>query len=89
MKKKSTQIAAFIALFAILWSVFWTWAMIIFETFTWKTNQEQSLSQEELSKLFQTLSWTTNTWTLNNTWVINSQTWVKINLEKTLTWTTK
>lgn len=77
MTKKSTKIAASIALFAILWSVFWTGILIVFQTLNAPTSNKQELTQEQINELFKTVSWATNTWSEN------ILTW------KTLTWTTK
>lgn len=81
-KKKTTKLAALIALLAIFGSIVWTWVLIIFETYFSSNTTKKSLSQTEINELLKNYSWSlTSSWNeLNsNTWVINS----------TLTWTTK
>lgn len=80
-KKKTTKIAAIIALLAIFSSIVWTWLLIIFETYFSSNNKQDFLSQNKLNELLKKYSWS-----LNSTWVeINSNSWDVINL----TWTTK
>jgi len=57
--KKTTQIAAIIALLAIVGSVVGTGILVIVETFTADT-QQQSMTQEELNELLKMYSWSLN-----------------------------
>lgn len=81
-KKKTTKLAAVIALVAIFGSIIWTWLLIIFETYFSSNNKQDSLSQTELNELLKNYSWS-----LNSTWInINTSTWI---VDNTLTWTNK
>lgn len=77
MTKKTTKISAFIALFAILASIFSTWILVILDNFNNVDNKiNNSLTQSQINELFKTKSWTTN-------WNLNTLSW------ETLTWTKK
>lgn len=81
-KKKTTKLAAVIALVAIFGSIIWTWLLIIFETYFSSNNKQDSLSKTELNELLKNYSWS-----LNSTWInINTSTWI---VDNTLTWTNK
>lgn len=85
--KKTTQIAAFIALIAIFGSVIWTWVLVIFETLSGSKQAQKTLSQEQINELLQTYSWTLNNSGImnQNTWITSSQSWIS----NIFTWTTK
>lgn len=79
--KKTTKIAALVALIAILGSVIWTWVLIIVETYFSKTKTENNLTQEQLNELLKNYSWS-----LSNSWVANL---TNTGTLETLTWKTK
>jgi len=87
MKKTSwTKIMAILALFWILISIIWTWALIIYDIYTWWTNnwnQQQEITKEQLNALLKAYSWS-----LTSSWITVVNSWTVIN-QDTLTWTWK
>lgn len=82
--KKSTKIAALIALIAIFGSVVGTGILVLVETLT-ASPQQQTLSQEQLNELLKTYSGS-----LSSSGETQTTSWVTISLSgETLTWTTK
>lgn len=82
--KKSTKIAALIALIAILGSVVGTGILVLVETFTGSA-QQQTMTQDELNELLKTYSGSLSaSW---ETQTISGET-LSVSWE-TLTWTTK
>jgi len=71
MKQKWAKIMAILALIAIIWSIIWTWIMVIFQ---WWNNQETQLTPEQIEQiqeLINSQSWsTTSTWEISWTWNI-------------------
>ena len=57
--KKTTKIAALIALIVIVSSVVWTWILVMFESYSSNNKKENKFNQQELEQLFKTLTWTT------------------------------
>lgn len=68
MKNKWAKIMAILALIAIIWSILWTWIMVLF----WNNSQvETELNQEQIEQiqeLINSQSWSTSTWELNGSW---------------------
>ncbi len=66
MENKNTfaKISAIIALIAILWSVVWTWALVLFENLKndWNTSNTQNLPDEQLKDILKLYTWAVN-WT--------------------------
>lgn len=82
--KKSTKIAALIALIAIFGSVVGTGILVLVETLT-SSPQQQTLSQEQLNELLKTYSGS-----LSASWETQTTSWVTLSVSgETLTWTTK
>lgn len=82
--KKSTKIAAMIALIAIFGSVVGTGVLVLVETLTGST-QQQTLSPDELNELLKTYSGS-----LSSSGETQTTSWVTISLSgETLTPTTK
>lgn len=79
--KKTTKMAALVALIAIFGSVIWTGVLVIFETLSSSKQEQKTLSQEQINTLLKSYSGT-----LNNSWMINTNTWIST---ETLTWTIK
>lgn len=68
MKQKWAKIMAILALIAIIWSIIWTWIMVVFQ---WWNNQETQLTPEQIEQiqeLINSQSWSTSTWELNGSW---------------------
>lgn len=68
MKNKWAQIMAILALIAIIWSILWTWMIVLFSN---NSQVETELTQEQIEQiqeLIKSQSWTTSTWELNSSW---------------------
>lgn len=79
--KKTTKMAALVALIAIFGSVIWTGVLVIFETLSNPKQEQKTLSQEQINELLKSYSGA-----LNNSGMINTNTWISTEI---LTWTTK
>ncbi len=74
-KNKWIQITAFLALFAIVIWIIWTWLIIIFDS---SSSGNQALTTEQYEELMKQFN-SENTWSIEiQTWNIDNQSWIEI-----------
>jgi len=70
MKQKWAKVIAILALIAIIWSIIWTWLMVIFSSLTKEEMQLTPEQIEQIQELINSQSWST-TWTWEVSWTWN------------------
>lgn len=66
MKQKWAKIMAILALLAIVWSIVWTWLMMIFQLWV---EQEMQLTPEQIAQIQELIN--SQSWSITSTWEIS------------------